>query len=296
MTNYLTNSFQTQTTDIVRMAVQQKLAKIAPTFTVSSFKGEGAQVADYLQTSPAPQKNRASKSDTVYSDVDTLRRWIYPDSYTDAKLIDQRDKLYTLNDPSNMYTNAISAAMARQKDSVCVGAFFADAKTGKTGTGTATFPGTQLVGVTVGGGGANVGLNTEKLLAGLEILRGNEVDLDFEEIYCPITSTQERNLRNEIRLINKDYGSVFDQTTGKLMKWSGINFIHSERLETDGSGYRRVPLYVKSGMQLGIWKDIEVTITDKVPTKNNNGQIFAEMTIGATRTEEEKVVEMKCAE
>jgi hypothetical protein len=49
-------------------------------------------------------------------------------------------------------------------------------------------------------------------------------------------------------------------------------------------------------MQMGIWKDIEVTVHDKVPTKRDNAQVGYKMMIGAARLEEEKVIEIKCAE
>ncbi len=297
MTNYIENSFQSQLTNTLRMAVQQNVAKVAPLFLTQSFSGEGAQVADYVKKAPAPNKNVASKSDTTYSDIDTTRRWIYPDTYDDYILVDSFDKLKTLNDPSNGYRDALIKSAARQKDDVAIAAFFADAKTGKAGATTTVFPtstSTNVVAETVGAAAAT-GLNVEKLLQGRQFLMAYENDLDYEELYCVIGAKQERNLQNEIKATNADYNAMYDINTGKLTSLFGIKFIHSERLLTDGT-YRRIPLFCKSGMQMGIWKDIEVTVHDKVASKRDNPQVGYKMMIGAARLEEEKVIEIKCAE
>lgn len=293
MSNFITNSFQEENTQLLRMFLQQKGSKLRQFVTEQTHRGEGAQVADYLKEATS-QKNRASKSDTQYSDIDTERRWVYPNSYSSHILVDQLDKLKTLNDPSNQYLNHQVMRLGRDLDDEIIAAFFATAKTGKNGGTNTTFPAAQVVGVDVGG--TTSGLNVEKLLSAREILMANEVDMDFEELICPISAKQERNLQNEIKATNKDYNAMYDTTTGKLSRLYNIQFVHTERLDTDGNSYRRVPLYAKSGMHLGVWQDVTTTIHSQVATKNNNAQYSAEMMAGATRLEEGKVVEIKCAE
>lgn len=297
MTNYFTNSFQEQVTSIVRSAVQQDDSRLRGTVQVSAKQGSAAQVADYVQLAPAPNKNVASKSDTIYGDIDTERRWVYGDTYRmPAILVDQLDKLKTLNDPSGMYTKAIRSSMAREMDQVINAALFADAKTGVTGSGTTAFPtstSTNVVAVGTGAAAAT-GLNFQKITKGLQFLRKTNLDLSREELYMPVTAKLMDDLINDPEINNKMYGGLLDYQNGKLNKIMGVNLVHYESLDVDASGYVNVPLYAKSGIELGIWTDVTVTITPQVATKNNNAQIFSEMMIGATRLEEEKVIQIKC--
>jgi hypothetical protein len=63
----------------------------------------------------------------------------------------------------------------------------------------------------------------------------------------------------------------------------------------DTNGYDRCLAYVKSGLVLAVGKDISSSI-DKLPTKNMSTQVYTSMSLGATRIEEEKVLEIHCKE
>jgi hypothetical protein len=53
--------------------------------------------------------------------------------------------------------------------------------------------------------------------------------------------------------------------------------------------------WVQGCMALGIGKDIVASI-DVLPTKNYSAQVYARMSMGATRLEDEGVVEIACFE
>jgi hypothetical protein len=297
MTNYFTNSFQEQTTSVLRAAVQQNGSRLRDTVTIGSYSGSAAQVADYVKLAATPLKNVASRSDTNYGDIDTTRRWIVGDTYrAPAILVDQLDKLKTLNDPTSGYGQAIVKAMGREMDQVINAALFATAKTGVTGSGTTAFPTsttTNVVAVTTGAAAAT-GMNFQKITTALKMLQANEVDVDMEELYMPVTAKIWNDLINDPEINNKQYGGLLDYKSGKMMEVMGVKIVRYNSLDADSNTYTRVPLYCKSAVQLGIWKDVSVTITPNVATKNNNTQIFSEMFIGATRLEEEKVIEILC--
>jgi hypothetical protein len=81
-----------------------------------------------------------------------------------------------------------------------------------------------------------------------------------------------------------------------IKRFLGFNFIHSERLPVNGSGQRRVPVWAKTGMHLGIWNDITNDISQRKDIENHPYQLYTAMTLGATRLEEKKVVELPCVE
>ena len=125
-----------------------------------------------------------------------------------------------------------------------------------------------------------------------------EVDLDTDELWCPLTASQHDNLLNEIQVISSDFNGADKPVLkdGKVDRFLGINFVHCERLLLNGSGQRRVPLYAKSGMHLGVWEDIKTSVTTREDLEGDPIQVSASGVFGSTRVEEKKVVEIVCAE
>jgi len=124
----------------------------------------------------------------------------------------------------------------------------------------------------------------------------NEVDLDFDPIVCLVTSIQHDNLLNEIQIVSGDFnrGEKPVLVEGKVERFLGINFKHSERLITgtdDAAGTSRaVPMWAKSGMHLGIWEDIKNSVSQRHDIQGEPFQLYSLGTFGATRVEEKKVI------
>jgi hypothetical protein len=100
----------------------------------------------------------------------------------------------------------------------------------------------------------------------------------------------------QIQVVSSDFNSDTPvMKDGKVMQFLGINFIHTERLPTSSS-HRRCPVWVPSGVHLGMWNDIMSDITQRRDLSSHPYQIYLMGTFGATRTEEKKVVDILCAE
>ena len=76
-------------------------------------------------------------------------------------------------------------------------------------------------------------------------------------------------------------------------KWMGFTWIPSQRLPLS-AGIRSCYAWAKSGITLGIGENI-VTKVGEDPSKGFNTRVYAKMTIGAVRSEEEKIVQVDCA-
>ena len=93
-----------------------------------------------------------------------------------------------------------------------------------------------------------------------------------------------------------------------IQSFMGFNFIHTERIPgganfntainpsvtgyTTGSAWL-IPFWAKSGMALGMWNDIKVSV-DRLPQKRNSTQIYVTGTFGATRLEEKRCGLIAC--
>jgi hypothetical protein len=55
-----------------------------------------------------------------------------------------------------------------------------------------------------------------------------------------------------------------------------------------------VPVYAKSGLHLGIWNEIQNSISQREDIRGRPFQLYSLGTFGATRIEEKKVVRVWC--
>lgn len=278
----------------IELLLQQKGSKLRGLVMSGSYIGEQASPVDQIgAVSMQPVTGRFEAMGRVDAAVD--RRWVQPLDFDLPQLIDSFDKLRLLTDPESVYVQNAVYAAGRQMDDVIIDAFFGTAKTGKSGTTSTTFPAAQQVAVNFGASG-NTGLTVAKLREARRLLKSAEVDLDMEPITVVVTAKQEDNLLAEAQVISMDYNDRPVLADGRLKSFLGMNFVHCERLDTDANSYRRVPIFAKSGMHLGIWNDITTDVTQRKDLKGLPFQSYVYMTIGATRIEEQKIVEVKCAE
>lgn len=292
-----THYIQQYTTN-VNMLLTQKGGKLAPFVTMGSHTGTGAQVVQQIGTTK-PIKNLGRYQDTPLIDMPTAQRWVFPNDYDWGTLIDDQDKLKMLLDPTSPYTMSAVNAMRRAQDDEILQAFYASSPTGTNGASTTAFPAGQKVGVNVGG--TNSKLNVAKLRAAKVLLMAAGVDLESEAIYCAINSADHDALLNEIEVKSTDFNSKPALVDGRLSYFLGINFVHVEYTDSAsysadtvtavGSATRFVPMWVKSGMYLGTWKDVAVSVAPR-PDKRFATQVYCTTTLGATRVEEKRVVQI----
>jgi hypothetical protein len=289
----VTTHFVQQYTTNVQLLLQQKGSKLRDAVTVGSYTGKAAKAVEQVGPVTA-QKRTIRHGDTPLISTPADARWVFPNDYEWADLIDDQDKLRMLIDPQSSYALNGAYALGRAMDDEIISAFFGTAKTGENGSTNTTFPGGQQVLAAVGSTGAT-GLNIAKLREAKKILMANEVDIDNDPLFCVITAQQHDDLLNEAQAISLDYNTRPVLVDGKITAFMGFNFIHTERLPVDGSSYRRVAAFAKSGMHLGMWNDISTMISER-DDKGYATQVYVKGTFGATRTEEKKVVEIQCDE
>lgn len=278
----------------IQLLLQQKDARLKMAVMNGSHIGEQASPVDQVEKI-AMQSPAGRFADIGRVDAGVDRRWVTPNDYDLPQLMDSFDQARLLTDPKSSYVaNAVYAAN-RQMDQEVINAFFAAAKTGKTGSGSTSFLSANQVAATMGASSAT-GLNVKKLREAIKILMAYNVDLNVEQPYAAITAKQHDDLLAEATVISTDFNSKPVLVDGKITRFMGINFIHTELLGVDGSSYRRIPVWVKSGMHLGQWGSLYTDVDQRKDLSGHPWQAYLKMTIGATRLDEEKVIEIKCAE
>jgi hypothetical protein len=283
----------------VELLLQQKMSKFRSAVVSGSHRGDAASPVDQIGSLEMQPLNTRFQ-EKQRSDAPVARRWVKPQSFDLTQQADSIDQLKVLSDPANRFSDVAVAAANRKFDDIIINAFHGVAYTGTTGTTETAWPTsttTNVVSVSTGGTASN--LNVAKLKKAYELLLKNEVDVDAEPVYCAITASQNTALLNEIEVISADFLPQERPTVqgGKVMSFLGFNFIHSQRLLTavdDGGANtsRAIPVWVPSGMHLGLWQDMKTTVRQAVELRAEPYELYLYLSCGATRTEEGKVLKI----
>jgi hypothetical protein len=289
--------FYTEFSRNIDMLLQQKNSRLGDKVNNGSHSGDKA--------SPVDQIGKVEMTDVVTrfapmgrTDAPASRRWVYPVSSDLNQLLDTFDSLKLLTDPKSKYVEAAHMAANRRKDRHIITGFFADAAYGVNAGSTETFgttltsSGGQNVGVGIGGSAS--GLNVAKLREGKRRLMEADVDLDSEPLHCAITADEHDDLLGEIQVISTDFNDKPVLVDGRVTRFLGIQFTHTELLTTgtdDAAGTStQIPLWVPNGMHYGTWQSQVTDISQRKDLQGLPWQAYVMMTGGATRLEKERVV------
>lgn len=280
-----------------RTLYQQKQARLRPWCQIEA--GIVGQSKSVERMGAAEAYDITSRhADTKFVEVPHSRRWIDLTDKGWAELIDKLDKVRLLADPTNGYAMLANAALNRKIDDAILAASRGNAR---TNAGLVALPSTQKIAV----GGTS--LTLAKLLTTKEILDSNEVDDDASMAMdgqspneatarvMVVNSKMLTNLYGTTEIKSIDYNSVKALAQGQIDTFLGFKFVRTERVAKDATattGY--AVAWSRTCMALGIGQEISTSV-DRRPDKNNAWQVFADMSIGATRLEDEGVVEIACA-
>jgi capsid protein len=275
----------------VEMLMQQEDSRLRGMVTSDSYVGKQASVVEQFGEATAQQRT-SRHADTPLLNLTQAKRWVFPSDWEWASLIDQVDKLRMRIAPEGAYTRAAAGGMNRAIDDLIITAFFATAYVGENGTTTEAFDTTNYqVGVNVGGTASS--LNVAKLQDALrKLMAANKGDI-MESVHAAIGTFEHDKMLKEIQVVNRDYnGGAAVLENGRVRRFMGFDFALTERLNIT-SGNRLIPAWVKSGMHLGVWQDVMADIAKRAD-KGNAWQIFTTMTLGSTRLQQGKVVQVLC--
>jgi endo-1,4-beta-mannosidase len=274
----------------VELLLQQKTSLLRDKVSTGTHVGKAASVVEQFGEATA-QVVTTRHGDTPLLDLAQDKRWVHPIDVEWGSLIDREDQLRAIIELTSPYATAAAAAMNRKVDDIILAAIFSTNFKGENGTTAETFDTTNYqVGVNTGGTASSI--NVAKLQAAIRMLiTANKGEL-MEAVYSAIGAYEHDALLKEIQVVNKDYGNSAVLVDGKVKRFMGVDFTLSERL-TITSGNRLVPIWLKSGMYLGVWADIVAEIAKRAD-KRFAVQVYTCMTVGATRTQSGKQIQVLC--
>jgi len=290
MSSEITTAFVQQYSYNVQLLAQQVGSRLREAVDVESVTGKNAYFDQVGIT--AAQVRSSRHADTPQIDTPHSRRRVSLADYEWADLIDDQDKVRMLIDPTSTYAKAAAAAMGRSIDDVIITAFNATAYTGETGSTSTALPSTQKYATS----DQSDGLTIAKLLDAKKKLDLKDVDPSLKR-YVVCGATQIEDLLNTTEVKNSDYNTVKALAMGQVDSFLGFRFIMSNRLSFDATNTddRLCFAFTEDAIKLAIGKDVSARIDERAD-KSYSTQVYYCMSIGATRMEEEKVVQIPCNE
>jgi hypothetical protein len=110
-----------------------------------------------------------------------------------------------------------------------------------------------------------------------------------------IGSQQEADLLNQTQVVSTEFNDKPVLVDGRLRRFLGYDIAVSERLST-AANVRTAIVFVKSGLTLGLWKDMENFIDQRIDLSGRPWQLTTRTMFGPVRTQNGKVISILCSD
>lgn len=296
----------------VKMVAQQMQNPLRAAVTIEPARGEAQDIADLV--GKLEYQEGSSIGRTNPENVPSRkRRWlIRPEPIETGQYITKAEKFDQAMDPtSTLFRNHVLAVergvfdrilgIRKKTDGtgyeVSGGGILGSVSEGKTPTSTVALPTANYVAANYGESSA-VGLTLKKMRSATEAMELEDFGLESEdEVYALITPRQKTELI-DLAIATGNNLNPFDVSNireGKPGRLLGINFMFTNRLPKDASGYRLIPIWTKQNIICGMWQDVRGQMWNDTNAKNLP-YIFADAFPAASRIEDVGVRVIRCAE
>lgn len=284
-------AYARQFSDNIMLRAQQKDARLLRTAQNAPVSHD-KQFSYFDRMSPTEMVEKTQRHpDTPNLDMVYDRRAAVATTWHWGKLYDWDDLVRMMSDPrSKAVLNAVSARN-RRIDRTIIAALGGPALDVAEGLAHSSvdLPASQKI--AVGG----TGMTLAKLLEAKERLDAAEVDDEGDPRYCVHSSRQLRELLNTTEIKNADYNTIKALAQGQINTFLGFEFIRTQLLPLSATNVRSCYFYT----QQAIGYDDPIPMESRVSERNDKShawQAYVAQRIGATRVEDEQVVEVACDE
>ena len=315
MSNQITTSMVKEFSDNLTFVAQQTGSRLRNTVQLHTGTIGEEYFMDRIGKVSAQEVN-TRHADSPLIETPHERRRVTPRDFNWGDLVDSFDQLrIIIADPASAYMQTGGMAMGRKIDEVILDAAYGTSYLGKDGSTPASWAtndanvGSDVNIVAVNNSthgdssGTDSGLTIAKLIEARGRLMKNEV-LNYNEggisdVYVVCSHRQIENLLADVKVQSVDYNAIRALVEGQVHHFMGMNFIQTELVPSKSVTANatvtcdRVLVFQTNAIGLCIWKDITGEIAPRAD-KRFSLYTYAEMTVGATRLDEKRMVEIEC--
>jgi Phage capsid protein len=290
--------YTTQFSTNLELLLQQKgsklRSKVEEGFHVGKMASPINQLGAIVARAPAGRFAPMQRVDSQF-----VRRWVFPQETEIPQLIDSFDELQTIVDPKSGYVTGAAYAVGRAWDDCIIAAATGTAQVGQDAAGLSseTFSTTNFQIASTFGSSSASGLTVAKIIECKRIFEHYHNDLEMDRPTLVIGSSQHSDLLNQVQVVSTEFRATPVLESGMVRQFLGFDIVVMERLpQTTVGSVRGVLAFVKSGMYLGMWKDITNRISIRNDISSEPWQVYTSAMFGATRTQPGKVIQILCAD
>jgi hypothetical protein len=281
LANTISNAFVSEFKANVYQLSQQRGSRLGDKVRVESLAGNTYNFERLAKV--AAQTKVSRHADTPVLDAPHSRRAVSPTDKEWGDLVDREDKLRLLISPESEYAVAGAMALGRAKDDLIIAAALGNATDG-AGASVALPAGQKNA--------LAASMTLVHLLNAQQLLNANDVyDEGRTLVYG---SKQLRDVLQLAAVTSADYNVQRSLASGQVASFLALDWVRSERL-TLTLTTRSCFMFQKMAMGLAINEDMFSFILQR-PDKSGAWQVYCRMTMGATRIEDEGVVQMDTTE
>lgn len=294
-------SFVKQYSTNVLYEASQVVSKLRGTVMTEEVRGEEKYWDRYGTVEMLERTQRFGDSPLNITPRDSRRLALF--AYDTGEPIDTFDQVRTLNDPASPIVQRHAQAVARQFDRTIINAGLGAAIVGRKTPQTVNLPSTQVIASDnhdYDDGVGDVGLTVGKLIAAKRQFGISDVDTPPGGFHMAVTANQIADLLKDDAITSSDYNIVKALVKGEVNTFMGFTFhqVTPSLLPTIVEGgriNRRAMAYTSDAIVLGMGQDMKARITER-SDKSFNWYAYISLFIGATRTDEVKVIDIRCDE
>ena len=269
---------------ILPLARQEKSMLYGTVFVKNDFTGKSFyqdQIGNWSMTAKT-----TVNADTPENDPNLARTRIDIATYNDARLMDRSLNLQALADPLSMASICVQSAVGVQIDKVIYDALGGVAYRGETGATAVSFPEAQVVAADFGG----AGLNVAKLRRAAKMLDAKGVPAGDRTLAGG--AAQKEQLLGTTEATSADFNTIRALVSGDINTFVGFKFVWlPDGIITKSGTVANCYAYHKTGVCFGMLEELFLRI-DERKDKSYSKQVYYEISCGAGRLEENKVVKI----
>ncbi len=236
----------------------------------------------------------------THNDVAHSRRRVTKNDYLWSDLIDEEDMARLLINFDSEYARAAAGDIGIKIDEIIIDAINGNAvsvDSDETGTNVA-LPSTQIVDEDFNTADSN--LIVEKLIEAKRLLMKHSGSVR-DDVTMVVNASAIASLLNETEIQSSDFNTVKALVSGEIDTYMGFKFVTVKDglLPGTADGTDTDPVrclaFLRRSIGLAIGREPQIRM-DKLPEYGYATQVLGNMTLGATRIEEEGVIAIKCVQ
>lgn len=283
-------AFVQQFNSVVTHLSQQKQSRLMQTVKVQQTQGKYGYFNLIGKTESVKKKARNSLTPQI--DVPVYRRRYILETEEWGTTIDDADEVRLLIDPRSEFTRAAAMAMGRAIDDYIIDAALGNARSIDNVDASTNIAFDSAMIIDEDFGAANSDLTFKKLNEARRLLLTREVDPD-DDLIIVADATAIHSFLTESEAQSFDTNNMKPLVEGKIVRFMGFNFVHSESVPKNSEGFAQVLFYTRSAIGLGVGR-APVARMGPNAERSFNTTIYYAMDLGAVRIEESKIGIIQC--